>query len=397
MSFAGYRAHKENNLQVVIASSEAMLTSEAMQDIVQQCHEQLRGMKPQAALVFFRMTAEADVIIQYLQQQWPDIIIAGCSTYGELSSTGDFSNDSIVLTLLCSDQCQFYVGTINSELEDIGRSCSESLTPVLEGYSKPPALCLLFSDVLSNDNSELLVHYLDELLGDTLLFGGMASDAYHGTGASIIANEKISQTAASYMLIFGDVSYGMSAHSGWDAEVKRGVITKARRNLMIEIDHKPAVKFYEEDFVYPLKIGDELPLAVYDQQGQYLYMRASLGDVNENDGSIRFIGDLKEGYSVSIVTLDKQDVMRGIQLSVEGALQHYDNPSPPKLALLASCAGRRLTLGSHTSEEVQLIRELLPSTTKFVGFYTFGEVCPSEKLNYKALVHCQTLAVLLLG
>ena len=57
---------------------------------------------------------------------------------------------------------------------------------------------------------------------------------------------------------------------------------------------------------------------------------------------------------------------------------------PAQLALLFSCVGRKLLMGSHTDMEIEEVATHLPAETVISGFYTYGEIG-----YYKDSGHCE--------
>jgi hypothetical protein len=55
-----------------------------------------------------------------------------------------------------------------------------------------------------------------------------------------------------------------------------------------------------------------------------------------------------------------------------------------------------MVLGMHTEEELDAAAEGLPEDCKSVGFYSYGEICPSAGRPGSQL-HNQTLAVTMLA
>jgi hypothetical protein len=74
-------------------------------------------------------------------------------------------------------------------------------------------------------------------------------------------------------------------------------------------------------------------------------------------------------------------------------MQRHDHNQP--LALLVSCLGRRLVLGQRTAEELEAVKEHLPSDTVMTGFYSAGEIAPA--LAGGEHLHNQTMTLTLLS
>jgi hypothetical protein len=71
---------------------------------------------------------------------------------------------------------------------------------------------------------------------------------------------------------------------------------------------------------------------------------------------------------------------------------HTTLPVGPALAILVSCVGRRLVLGQRIEEELEAVIGALPADTVAVGFYSYGEACPSFGSELSEL-HNQTMTI----
>ena len=68
------------------------------------------------------------------------------------------------------------------------------------------------------------------------------------------------------------------------------------------------------------------------------------------------------------------------------------SPQGPALCLSVSCVGRRLVLGEHTEEELELLSQWLPPGSAQVGFYSYGEIAPIHGFQACDL-HNQTMGL----
>ena len=64
----------------------------------------------------------------------------------------------------------------------------------------------------------------------------------------------------------------------------------------------------------------------------------------------------------------------------------------PKLALLISCVGRKIILSNRIEEEVEVVAEIFGSKTSLAGFYSYGEISPTQK-NVACELHNQTMTI----
>jgi hypothetical protein len=81
---------------------------------------------------------------------------------------------------------------------------------------------------------------------------------------------------------------------------------------------------------------------------------------------------------------------------IEGACNAAQNSidtilKKPDLAILISCVGRKLLLNQRIEEEVEEIREVYGDSTALMGFYSYGEISPSNLM--KCELHNQTMTI----
>jgi len=63
---------------------------------------------------------------------------------------------------------------------------------------------------------------------------------------------------------------------------------------------------------------------------------------------------------------------------------------------MVSCVGRRLVLRQRTEEELESALRSLPAKTDSIGFYSYGEICPSNSNGFSEL-HNQTMTITLIS
>ena len=195
------------------------------------------------------------------------------------------------------------------------------------------------------------------------------------------------------MLFGGNLLISCGVNSGWNPIGKKSIVTKAEKNIIYEIDHQPALDFYQY-YMGELSPSPEYPLAVFEQDQQHFYMRAPLSyDVEQ--GSITVFGDLPEGAMVQISEGNGEQILNSSKLSVQQALNNYPE-TQPDAALFFSCTARRQILSTRAKEEYQSVKKYLDDTLPSCGFYTHGEIAPLEKYG-GTLFHNETFITLLIG
>lgn len=394
------------NLHSVVVSTDDIDTEDAIEELITQSLRQLAGAVPKAGLIYFGIETDTALVSERLLNLWPDLQLVGSSTWGEISPDHGFTEDGMVLCLLYGDDVAFSTAYFDAKSAPDAAQLEKLFTsPVdvkgeLDGDNASvfPKLSLLITDIVFFRHTELLLEKLGDLMPDTLFFGGAAADAWEFKEVKQLCGRETLGTGCVFLNIYGDVKVSTAVDSGWDAMGKRGVVTRSEGHVCYEIDNKPALNFYSEGFSQPLmpKKG-ELPICLYDEQGNRLFLRTCFGEYDAEAGSISFLGNIPEGATAELSTITQTSMVRGVSESVAAVLKSYEESNTkPALALFSSCAARRVIFGTNVNKETGAIREVLPKDIPFLGFYTYGEICRSHHEG-SAVFHNQTFAALLVG
>jgi hypothetical protein len=117
--------------------------------------------------------------------------------------------------------------------------------------------------------------------------------------------------------------------------------------------------------------------------------------VDEAKQSLTFAGDMPEGWYARLMKATGDQLVDGAaNAGSDAALKSAADGS--SLAILVSCIGRRLVLGQRIEEELEAVIRSLPTLTETVGFYSYGEACPSAGNDFSEL-HNQTMTITVIG
>jgi len=160
---------------------------------------------------------------------------------------------------------------------------------------------------------------------------------------------------------------------GWKGIGKERIVTKASKNIVYEIDGKPAIDFYKNYLDITAKdmphVGIEYPLEVRLRNGQVVY-RAIL-DIDESTNSLVFAGHVEEKAWVRISAPRGRNIITEVEKSVSEVLSA--NPDfQPEMALLFPCCSRKQVLGHLTSLEIESVYK--QSQVPMIGFFAYGEI-----------------------
>ncbi len=91
-----------------------------------------------------------------------------------------------------------------------------------------------------------------------------------------------------------------------------------------------------------------------------------------------FAGDIPQGFLAQLMRANFDRLIQGASdaaaLTVNG--RYTSRPANPTLSIAISCVGRRLVLGERTEEETEATLDILPTDSRQIGFYSYGEISP---------------------
>jgi len=384
-------------LTVAIGHSDDPNAFAAAKDLVEQCQSTLQGRSPQVGILFAALDFDHGLILETLKTFFPDMVVVGCTTDGELSSELEFQQDSLVLMAIASDTLAIGAGVGYHLSRDPDAAIQRAIAQARAGLDLAPdavpSLCLTFPESLTYD-SPLVVAHLQKALGDSVpIFGGFAGDQSQFQKTYQFYGSEVLTDAIPLLLFFGDLKLGHGVAHGWTPTGARGTITRTDGHFLQEIDHRPALEFYQR-YISDLLPSTEFPLAIWEEGAEGYYLRASIG-FDPETGSIQSIPLWPKNAQVQIARTSRDEIVEGARASMQAALASYPGERV-EAVLLFSCCVRHALLGLRTQQEYRLVQESLPQMPATAGFYTYGEIAPVTP-NTPSRAHHSTFVTLLLG
>ncbi|MDR3374480.1 MAG: FIST N-terminal domain-containing protein [Ancalomicrobiaceae bacterium] len=329
-----------------------------------------------------------------LQSGFPRAVVCGCSTGGQIVG-GAIIDDAVVAMGFAFKQTK-----IRFAWEDIGapamsHACGKALGRALTRNDGLAGVFVL-ADGLSVNGNELVAGLNAALGGEIPITGGMASDgpAFEKTlVAAGAVPEPYRVVAIGFYGPAFRMGYGIGA--GWQVFGPRRRVTRSSGNRIYDVDGLPVLDLYrrylgDDEFSGLPRTGLLYPLQVHHPEApDRAVIRAVLG-VDHTDGSMYFGGDIPVG---AIVQLMRGSFPRLSEAAGQAAaVAHGSVDLSASAAVLVSCIGRRILMGSHTDDEVAAVVEELGAQVPCIGFYSLGEICPFPGTCCAGL-HNQTMTV----
>ena len=133
--------------KVVVSESDDIDTEDAVAELIESSDEQLDGQNPQAGIVFCGTEYEHDEVLELLSARFPDIQIIGCTTDGEMSDEGGFTEDAITLTLFCSDTISIAAGIGKDAGANPRQAAKDAVDMAKSNLDGEPKLAIVLPDV----------------------------------------------------------------------------------------------------------------------------------------------------------------------------------------------------------------------------------------------------------
>lgn len=323
--------------------------------------------------------------------------ILGCSSAGEIFGAHIYDH-SLSVVVAKFDKTKIKIAKAKVKNNEDSFSAGESITQQL--LSDDLNGIFVLSDGLNINGSEL-VKGLNSLAPDSLVItGGLAGDGSDFKHTWTIFNGEILTDHVIAAGLYGDhIQIGHGSKGGWDIFGPLRRITRSSKNVLYELDHRPALQLYKE---YLGDRADQLPasgllypLAIRDMSSndQTPLVRTILG-IDEKSHSLIFAGDMPTGYHAQLMRANFDRLITSANEAGETArkkMQGENKSKKPALIISISCVGRRLLLGERTEEETESTLESFPSGSTQIGFYSYGELSPLATPDCK--LHNQTMTL----
>jgi len=349
-------------------------------------------LKPQLVLAFGSVEAlqgAGDV----LAQVFSDAHRLGCSTAGEISSSG-VTDGSLVVTAVALDtsrvvQCT----TVLASMDDshaAGRRLVADLPP--EGLR---AILVLGQGVQINGSAMLAG--MTEVVGTAVpITGGLAGDGGAFARTWVLDDKGISSDRLVCVGLYGEaftVLHG--SFGGWSPFGPARKVTRCENNVLMELDGEPALSVYKRYLGEHAKglpaSGLLFPFAMLGSDHNELGLIRTILGVDEATGSLTLAGDIEPDGYLKLMHSNTDALVDGAEAAARAARDMQTLPDAG-LALLVSCVGRKLVMGGRVDEEVEAVGEVFGQGATLAGFYSYGEISPFVNAT-ECKLHNQTMTI----
>ena len=326
---------------------------------------------------------------------YPKANIILCSTAGEIMGT-EVSDETIVLTAINFSDTKLEFAEADfeksGECAKMGKKLSGSLG------KKDLVHVMVFSDGLKVNGTKLVEGLLESLPKDVSVTGGLVGDGANFKETLVGLNKMPKEGKIVVVGFYSKkLKVGYGSLGGWDTFGPERMITKSKDNILYELDNKPALKLYKE---YLGELAKGLPgtgllfplsLKMKTDKGEREIVRTILA-VDEKEQSMTFAGDIPTGVYAKLMKANFERLIDGASGAASMSIEPLGSKNPD-LAILVSCIGRKLVLKERVEEEIEAVRDIVGPKAAIIGFYSYGELCPTAATEKQCQLHNQTMTI----
>ncbi|HXX61701.1 MAG TPA: FIST N-terminal domain-containing protein [Candidatus Sulfotelmatobacter sp.] len=382
-------------LRMAVGQSDDVDGVEAIRAAIEQCREQLGGATARAGLMFATFDAFEPTLVREVRGAFPGIRLIGSSSSAEMSSVVGYREDSVTLAVFASDTVRFTAAAATWEAGDVEAACRRAAGEVLAATDLPPRLCFMVSDAFEGQFA------LDAVRGalpaGTVVVGGGSSAVTLGSSGPAFqaCDDAVQQHGIALLLMSGPLAFSVAVGTGLRPVGPTGVVTRAVRGRIEDIDGHPATAFTSAylDVAGPATFGN--PLAVCEAGASAPYLRVLLGQ-DQGTGALEVVGAVPTGATVQLTTATSDEIVAATADTVRRAAEAFPDGRTPSAALIFSCAVRKFLLGTRTGQELGEARSQLPPDLPVAGMYCSGEIAPVDQSHAARFLN-ETFVTVLLG
>jgi len=347
--------------------------------------------KADLALVFF--TAEHAVE----QQRFADLLrtamgsgsIVGSSAHGVLTGDGEVEGShGLAVLVIASDDIRgdpFIFQSLKTRDAPAAREIANAARSSL----KTGLLTILLPDSY-NAQPQQLLQTLEETLGHTPIVGAGSSESGM-TGATFqLCNEKITNNAVCGLHLSGKYDCFIDITQGCQPIAGTMTITRAERNLIYQIDGRPAFEVFSSVLKGPLR--DDLRQALMhvfiglpadrerNQLGAGEYLVRNIIGLDSSKGIVAVAEPVREGQSLVFTLRDGQRARDDLTQMLERQAQRLRGKKPA-FGVYFNCCARGASLYGIPGIDSAYIRQTL-GQFPLIGMFGGYELAPLGGANH---------------
>lgn len=345
-------------------------------------------------LVFSTVGYNLNELIEGIREVTKDASLIGCSGEGIITQSG--SNEEIYgvgVMVFQSDEIAFHCAMAENLKENSKEAGIKIGTKLLPFLTENPVGLLIFADCLTVNTNELFSGIESQFKKFVPFIGGTSFDNWQFKKTYQFFNDKVLTNSAVAALITGKIKLLIKVNHGCEPLGIERIVTKSQKNIIYEIDKKPAWEVFKEyvgeeekdlsfgKLIAHLSFGLKVPSAISKTYDQYI-IRTPM-TLDEKTGAIGISAEIKENTPIQLVRRDEEKIKNGA-FKVAKEIKEELKGKEILGVIHIDCAGRgKAALGNRVNEIViNPLQETIGKNIPWLGFHSGGEIAPIGNTNY---------------
>jgi hypothetical protein len=348
-------------------------------------------------VAFCSQSHDLPAVVQQIRARSGGVPLVGCTTAGEIATSGP-REASVVVAALGGDGFVIETAVATGASNDLRAAGAHVARCLPSPEDHPYRALLLLTDGLAGDQQEIIRGAYGVLGAAVPLVGGCAGDDLEMVRTLQFYDDQVLTDSVVAAGIASDAAIGIGVRHGWQRVGEPMLVTRSEGNRVYALDDRPALDVYLEQSgaVGPersnagafirLAMTHPLGLSRHTGEEQVRY----IGGADFADRSLSCIAEVPQGGLVWIMGGDAESVLRATDAACGDSLAALED-QPPLGMFAFDCIGRRGVLGD---EGIQAEVERLAANAcgaPVAGFYTYGEIARTRGMRG---FHNQTLVIL---
>lgn len=340
-------------------------------------------------------------------------IIGGTTAGGALLSNKGHHELAVILHIMTADDCNFAYSISDSlsyEPEQrIINVYNEALLKLKKkGASDKPKIAFCITSLVEGCSPDEQLSILNDISNALPVFGYVAADDFDFVNQKVFLNDVCGNDVMALLLIEGNVNplFEVKTLVGTQ-NLSRSKVTKANKNIIIEIDDKPAYEYIKS---FPFINANVSVLWNYqffveiqsEEGNDNTLISRALNSYDAETGEIFSFANIPQNSFISLQYCEGSDVIKSCESALLEVLKKIneatENGSSYSTVFIASCSLRNMFLADKKDAEGNLISKLIPLELTTSGVYAYSEIAPTVITDGKAVnrLHNATFTVCVL-
>ena len=364
----------------------------AVKELTTQINERLNLSRNSIGVVYCDADVDVGKLGELLHRSL-GMDIVGLTTTATIERNSGYNDMGILLSVMTANDVEFSVGyTGELENDSYPRAIKDAYKKARAGIPDDPSLIISFSPYIADLTSENYVELLDGASGGAPVFGGVATDHYDLQHMKTFYNGQAFSRGLVFLLFAGNIKpvFAMTHHFGAKVE-KKGVITKSSGNLVQMVGDQTFKEFVssmvpvpdEETVIYHFQSTPFVMELPDFEKNEQPVVRA-LCTIDHGTGAGGFLSKMPEGSAIYLNEFQRNDLSISCKTALSGLIEQMNENKDYSYGtiFISTCNARHLLMADDKKLESDILTDKLrelPPELNAMGFYGFGEMCPTGK------------------